>query len=73
MLGEQEADLTFPSPTKEIVSPLVKAVLSKDKNVVKALSFGAPSSYTNALRHRHLLLRELSHEQGLEEGCRRWL
>ncbi|CAK9067762.1 unnamed protein product [Durusdinium trenchii] len=46
MLGEQEADLTFPSPTKEIVSPLVKAVLSKDKNVVKALSFGAPSSYT---------------------------
>ena len=44
--GEPETDLTFPSPTKEIVSPLVKAVLSKDKNVVKALSFGAPPSYT---------------------------
>lgn len=44
--GESETDLTFPSPTKEIVSPLVKAVLSKDKNVVKALSFGAPPSYT---------------------------
>lgn len=44
--GESETDLTCPSPTKEIVSPLVKAVLSKDKNVVKALSFGAPPSYT---------------------------
>ena len=44
--GESETDLTFPSPTKEIVSPRVKAVLSKDKNVVKALSFGAPPSYT---------------------------
>ena len=44
--GESETDLTFPSPTKQIVSPLVKAILSKDKNVVKALSFGAPPSYT---------------------------
>ena len=45
-VGDSEADLTFPSPTKAIVSPLAKAVLSKDKNVVKALSFGAPPSHT---------------------------
>ena len=45
-VGGSEADLTFPSPTKAIVSPLAKAVLSKDKNVVKALSFGAPPSFT---------------------------
>ena len=42
ILGNDASDLTFPSPTKAIVSPLTKAVLSKDKNVVKALSFGAP-------------------------------
>ncbi|CAJ1421874.1 unnamed protein product [Effrenium voratum] len=42
ILGSSASDLTFTSPTKAIVSPLTKAVLSKDKNVVKALSFGAP-------------------------------
>mmetsp|Transcript_37959 Transcript_37959/g.47046 ORF Transcript_37959/g.47046 Transcript_37959/m.47046 type:complete len:538 (-) Transcript_37959:87-1700(-) len=41
-LGGGESDLTFPSPTKEIVSPFTKMFLSKDKNTIKALSFGAP-------------------------------
>ncbi|CAJ1352625.1 unnamed protein product [Effrenium voratum] len=45
ILGNDASDLTFPSPTKAIVSPLTKSVLSKDKNVVKALSFGAPVEY----------------------------
>ena len=34
----------FPSPTKEIVSPFTKLFLSKDKNTIKALSFGAPEA-----------------------------
>ena len=46
-LGESELDLTFPSPTKELVDPLVKAVLVRDKNVVKALSLGAPPSHSS--------------------------
>eukprot|EP00438_Fugacium_kawagutii_P007103 Skav222876 [mRNA] locus=scaffold1102:2953:4557:- [translate_table: standard] len=44
MGGGGESDLTFPSPTKEIVSPFTKLFLSKDKNTVKALSFGAPTA-----------------------------
>ena len=43
-LGGAESDLTFPSPTKEIVSPFTKLFLSKDKNTIKALSFGAPTA-----------------------------
>ena len=43
-MGGQESDLTFPSPTKEIVSPFTKLFLSKDKNTIKALSFGAPEA-----------------------------
>ncbi|CAJ1402249.1 unnamed protein product [Effrenium voratum] len=46
MLGNDASDLTFPSPTKAIVSPLTKSFLSKDKDVVKALSFGTPPEYT---------------------------
>ena len=39
-----KTDLQFPSPTKEIVSPFTKLFLSKDKNTIKALSFGAPEA-----------------------------
>ena len=42
--GGGESDLRFPSPTKEIVSPFTKLFLSKDKNTIKALSFGAPEA-----------------------------
>ena len=37
-----ESDLTFTSPTKEIVGPFTKVFLDKNKNTIKALSFGAP-------------------------------
>ena len=47
-VGGTASDLTFPSPTKEIVSPLTKEFLNKDKNVVKALSFGAPTASETA-------------------------
>ena len=43
-MGNSESDLTFPSPTKEIVSPFTKLFLNKDKNTIKALSFGAPEA-----------------------------
>ena len=43
-MGGGESDLTFPSPTKEIVSPFTKLFLNKDKNTIKALSFGAPEA-----------------------------
>ena len=43
-LGGGESDLTFPSPTKEIVSPFTKLFLNKNKDTQKALSFGAPTA-----------------------------
>ena len=43
-LGGGESDLTFPSPTKEIVSPFTKLFLNKNKDVQKALSFGPPTA-----------------------------
>ena len=43
-LGSGESDLTFPSPTKEIVSPFTKLFLNKNKDVQKALSFGPPTA-----------------------------
>ena len=44
VMGDSENDLTFPSPTKEIVGPFSKLFLNKDKNTIKALSFGAPTA-----------------------------
>ena len=43
-LGGGESDLTFPSPTKEIVSPFTKLFLNKNKDTQKALSFGPPTA-----------------------------
>lgn len=45
ILGSGGADLEFPSPTKEIVNPLTDALVDPDKNVIKALSYGAPSPH----------------------------
>lgn len=41
--GVDASDADFKSPVKTVVSPLVKALLSIDKNKLKALSFGRPT------------------------------
>ncbi|CAE7301394.1 Slc34a2, partial [Symbiodinium pilosum] len=42
--GSANSQLTFKSPIKIVVSDLTKIFLKKDKDVIKALSFGAPAA-----------------------------